>query len=253
MAITDRKEVVTMSFNETIKGWTSFHTIYPDWMLGMNNEFYSFKNGDLYIHHQDDVPRNNFYGVQYDSKISMMVNSSPSDIKEIKAFSLEGNKPWSMKIKAYVREIDDFTESSILTSEFINKEGIWYAYARRNEDPKQVDSKSAYGIGVVTHIEGNQVYVLGGNSLITQNDVVANENMDVLGTIENSEVLLDQIILTLSDTSGISVDDFLIGVKDARIEGGNLRGYTIRLDLTNSDVSKVELFAVNTEISKSFP
>jgi len=251
--MTENKEVMTVSYNETIKGWTSFHSFFPDLMLGMNNEFYSFSNGDLFKHNSDNVPRNNFYGVQYDSKLSVMVNQTPSTIKELKNISLEGNKPWGVKLKAYVRDLGDFKESTIQTSEFVVKEGIWHAYVRRDENPNQLDSKSAYGIGTVSNITGNTVTLFGGSSFITNGDVIANDSMTVLGEIVSSNIDGNAITLVLTSTVGINVGNFLLGVKDARIEGGNLRGYTIRVDLTNTDVDKVELFAVNAEISKSFP
>jgi len=44
-----------------------------------------------------------------------------------------------------------------------------------------------------------------------------------------------------------------VGVKNPRYEGGNLRGYVIRMDLDVQQDDKAELFAVNSEIMKSYP
>ncbi len=33
----------TLSYSEGVQGWTSFFSFYPDWMIGMNNYFYTFK------------------------------------------------------------------------------------------------------------------------------------------------------------------------------------------------------------------
>ena len=40
----------TLTFDDGVKGWTSFYSYIPDFMIGMNNYFYSFKNGNLYRH-----------------------------------------------------------------------------------------------------------------------------------------------------------------------------------------------------------
>jgi len=41
-------------------------------------------------------------------------------------------------------------------------------------------------------------------------------------------------------------------MKNSRVEGGNLRGYIIKLDLDIITNTKVELFAVNSEVIKSY-
>lgn len=244
----------TITYDEQVKGWTSFHSFNPEWILGMNNNMFTFKNGELYIHNSDDVPRNTFYGTQYPSKISMMFNDSPSEIKELKGISLEGNYSWDSLITAFVSNIDDNMISSIDSVEFEKKEGIWYAYARRNEDSGQLDSKSAYGIGVVENIAGNTIKIKGFSDLIVSGDsLVKGSNLSVIGKIETSERDGDYTNLTLNSTSGLSIGDFVIGTKNPRIEGGNLRGYTIRVDLEITKNDKVELFAVNNEVIKSNP
>lgn len=241
----------TLTFDEKVKGWTSFHSFFPEFMLGMNNKFFSFKNGELWEHHSDNVLRNNFYGVQYTSKIGLMVNDSPSEIKELQAISLEGNDTWSALIKAYISNSDDYMESSIDTVEFVKKEGIWFAYARRNESDTAFDSKATYGIGIIEDITGLVVVTTGWSSSLCIGDRIFNgTTLAQIGTIINlNEVDLE---ITLDSAVGLSNGDFLVGMKDPRIEGGNLRGYTIRMDLENASTTKVELFAVNAEVMKSF-
>ena len=80
----------TTTFDERVKGWTSFHSFSPDFMIGMNNQFFTFKNGDLYIHHEDEENHNTFYGEKYPSKVSVMFNDNPSDIKVVKSLTIEG-------------------------------------------------------------------------------------------------------------------------------------------------------------------
>lgn len=250
-----KNEKYTITFDERVKGWTSFHSFYPDYMIGMNSRFFTFTGGNLFMHHSPNVDRNNYYGVSYPSKLSVMINDNPSDIKELQAVSLEGNYSWEALIRAYISNVDDFIESSIHDVEFVRKEGIWYAYARRNEDQNQEDSKSMYGIGTVVDITGSVVQINGNSEIMVEGDsLVRGLNMTIIGNMSNISYNKSTGIttLTLSSTFGLSVGDFVVGKKEARIEGGNLRGYTMRADLEISKPDKVELFAVNAEVMKSY-
>jgi hypothetical protein len=243
----------TLTYDEKVKGWTSFHTFKPDFMVAMNNDMFSFDQGDLYIHHDISADYNEYYGVTQPSKVSVMVNDSPSEIKELKALSLEGSEPWDLSIRAYKTSKSDFTSSSVFISEFKKKEGLWFAYARRDEDTTHLNSKSTYGIGKVTSVVGNKIYYNGGSDLLTSKDTLLRaSDLGVVGTISTDS---DNIITLVeaSPTYTPSVGEFILGRKPARIEGGNLRGYTLRIDLTIDEAEKVELFAVNSEVIKSAP
>jgi hypothetical protein len=77
-----------------MQGWTSFPFV-PDFMTKLNNRFFT-KNGQLYLHNDETNPiRNNFYGVQYGSKITTVINEANSEDKIFKNIVLEGNKPWN--------------------------------------------------------------------------------------------------------------------------------------------------------------
>lgn len=239
----------TLTFDEKVKGWTSFHSFFPDYMLGMNNKFFTFKNGELYQHHSDNVDRNNYYDVPNTSKVSIMVNDSPSEIKELQALSLEGNQSWDALIKAYVSNSDDYMESSITSIEFLKKEGIWYAYARRNESTSQYDSKSTYGLGTISNITATTFDLNGGSASLCVGDVIVRgTDLSNFGTI----ISINGSTIEVATTTSLVNGDYVIGMKDPRVEGGNLRGYTLRVDLETTSINKVELFAVNTEVMKSF-
>jgi hypothetical protein len=240
----------TLTFDEQAKGWTSFHSFIPEFMLGMNNNFFSFKNGELYKHHSDNVPRNTFYGVQYPSKVSVIVNDSPSEIKQLQAVSLEGNNSWEALIRAYVSNSDDYLQSSIKSAEFVKKEGIWYAYARKNESVDSYDSNSTYGLGTISTVTPTTFILNGGStSLCVGDSIIKGSDLTTIGTIIN---LLDNNTIEIFSTTGLIEGDYVLGMKDPRVEGGDLRGYSLRLDLEAQENSKVELFAVNVEVIKSF-
>ena len=243
------KEEYTVTFDEKVKGWTSFHSFFPDIMVGMNNSFYSFKDGNLYLHHEDTSSINTYYGEQYPSKISVMMNDSPSEIKELQAVSLEGSETWETVIRAYVANVDDFIESSIKRGEYVQKEGIWFAHARRNESTEHFDSKSTYGIGSVTGVVGTTLTINGGSGLLCVGDVILKgSDVSVVGTILS--ITGDQV--EVSSLGSVVSGDFILGMKDPRIEGGSLRGYTLRFDLEIMENKKVELFAINAEFMKSY-
>jgi len=239
----------TLTFDEKVKGWTSFHSFFPEYMVGMNNKFFTFNNGELYEHHSDNVARNNYYGMQYDSTIDVMVNDSPSEIKELQAVSLEGNASWEALIQAYISNSDDVMSSSITAAEFVKKEGIWYAYARRNESDIAFDSKATYGLGTISGLTATTFELNGGStSLCIGDTIVRGSDLNQIGVI----TAISGSTITLDTTAGLVNADFVVGMKDSRIEGGNLRGYTMRVGLSSSAVGKVELFAVNLEVMKSF-
>lgn len=248
------KKDYTITFDEKVKGWTSFHSYHPDFMMGMNNKFFTFSGGNLYKHNSDTSNRNNFYGVEYPSKISLMINESPSDIKFLQAVSLEGSHPWETSIEAYVSDVSDVIKSSLKETDFTKKEGLWYAHARRNEDVNQTNSRAVYGIGEIISIGVNQIVIKGGSSSLTSSDVLLKgSDLSIIATVDShSESNGETTIITTSDTGNYIVGDFVLGRKNPRIEGGNLRGYTMRMDLEITNNNKIELFAVNSEVKKSY-
>ena len=84
----------TLTYSESTQGFPSFYSYFPDMMIGMNNYLYSFKGGDLYRHNTNET-RNNYYGVQYNSTITSVINESPLENKIFKTISLESDAAWS--------------------------------------------------------------------------------------------------------------------------------------------------------------
>lgn len=237
----------TITFDEEINGWTSFHSFLPDWMISLNNRFYTIKDGQLYRHNETAVGRNTFYGVSYPSKVSVMMNDHPSEVKVFKSFFQEGTQPWDTTLTSYESDSDEFKRSNIGASEFKEKEGFWYGYIRRNELSGDTTSRATYGIGVPTDITGNNVTYAQLPSSITVGDSVYKEDQTLIGNI----TAINGNVLTLSSVAGLTGSDFTYGQKDTRIEGAQIRGYVMRVDLENDSTSKRELYAVNSEVFKS--
>jgi len=62
--------IYTLTYDDGVKGFPSFYTFFPDWMIGMNNYFYTFKEGNLYRHNTNER-RNNYYGIDYASIMTL--------------------------------------------------------------------------------------------------------------------------------------------------------------------------------------
>ncbi len=243
----------TVTFDEDVKGFTSFHSYIPDFMLGMNNDFFSTKDGQLYIHNdEDNVNRCNFYGVQYDSSITYVSNEFPSAVKFAKAIKLEANRAMDVEIKGYLSdEINESTSSTISQSEFKLKEGLRYAYVRRNERTDDLSAKNVYGLGVVDSVLGAVVTLttdvpLGsiavGDMLYSQSGVAVAEIESYSGTD-----------ITLQLAQAIAPGTFVYGTKATKIEGSSIRGYNFEVKLTDPATSRLELFASNLNLAQSFP
>ena len=85
----------TLSYSDGVKGWPSFYSFLPDYLIGMNSYFYSFHQGQLYRHNTNET-RNNYYGVQYNSKMTGVFNIEPQTIKLFKTMSLESDAAWGV-------------------------------------------------------------------------------------------------------------------------------------------------------------
>lgn len=83
----------TIAFSELLNRWTSFYSFTPEGYQRLNTRMLSFKNGALYKHSENST-YNNFYGVQYTSKITPVCNIEPSKEKILQNVSTESKHVW---------------------------------------------------------------------------------------------------------------------------------------------------------------
>jgi hypothetical protein len=85
----------TLTFDEDVSGWTSFFDFKPNWGGSLRNNFYTFKNGEIWKHYS---PANSgwgrFYGVDYDSSVEVIFNPDVSLVKTFKTINYEGSTGW---------------------------------------------------------------------------------------------------------------------------------------------------------------
>lgn len=245
LCVTNNEETFTIGFKEGVKGWVSRYSYVPERMLGLNNSFYSFKDGELYLHDSENVARNNFYGEQFTSKVTVVFNDVPSDDKIFKTFVLESDAAWDVTLST------NYTNGVINASEFTSKESRWFAYIRKNENASDLNS-SAQGIGTITASSGLTVTVENVPSNVSYGDTLYQINgssQEVVGVIDS---ISNNVITLVSLTNTPINSAFAFSKKDARIEGSEIRGYYLEAELENDSTNAVELFAVNTNLVKSY-
>jgi len=91
----------TLVFDEGVKGWTSFLDFKPTRAFSLNNLYYTFNSGKLYQQYLGTYA--NFYGVTYQSDVTVVLNSQPSVVKVFQTVNYEGGPGW---------ELDSFIGSS---------------------------------------------------------------------------------------------------------------------------------------------
>jgi hypothetical protein len=241
----------TISYSERANqgqgGWTTFYSWVPDWMCKLNNRLFTIKDGQLWKHHDQDNPlRNNFYGVHYPSKIVTVFNDSNSEDKIFKTLALESNKAWGAKVRT------NYTESTVKASEFNQRESRFFAYIRKNENPNDLRGHTAQGVGVISSIAGLSITFAMMPNLINVGDELYQVNagvqelIGIIDDIDMNTLTVDSIITTPV------VGYFCFAKKNARIEGGEVRGKFMEVTLENNDTDYVEILAVNTNAVKSF-
>ena len=247
----------TLTYDEKVRGWTSFHSYIPDYMVNLNNEFYTFKDGQLYQHNKTTGNRNTYYGTAYNSEVEISSNAAPSEVKIYKTIEIEGNSSgWDVTI---VTDLDEghVDKSSFLKSEDTDNtynEGMYSAYIKRNTDDEvNTELLSVQGIGNLDLVSGlNYTFNSGVPGSISVGDVIYQAiggAYNKIGTITNN----DGSIITVGTAAIVpSVNDFIFAAKSPIAESYGLKGYYASVKLVSDSTSAVELYAVNSEVSKSF-
>ena len=109
-------EQTTTSYSELAKGWSSFKSFHPQQGVSLNNNYYTFSDGSLYEHHINTT-RNNFYGVQGTSDITVLFNDQPNLVKSFMSLNYEGSI-------AKIPNFDTEATSSWLTGNYSSNSGL---------------------------------------------------------------------------------------------------------------------------------
>jgi len=258
---------VTLTYSPSVKGWTSFHSFIPEWMVGMNSNFYTFYQGKPWKHHSNTT-RNQYYASEgiASSIVTFVFNDGPIETKMFKTIELEGTKSWKADMSS------DLHTAKIESQYFVLKEGSFFANVRRNvESGLNVDfsqiSTQGLGDAVSTVLTGNILKVNFTlqttqqlNPIVDIGDIAYFKNaagnlleMGAITGISNSDVFGSGFIEVTNTTNTPVAANFVFAVKNSVAESYGLRGHYNEVTLTNSDQTKTNLFAVSSEIFKSYP
>lgn len=237
----------------TQNGWPSRFSFLPDFMTGMNNDFFTFNDGDIWIHHSENVPRCNYYGVQYEAKVKTVFNEYVDDDKLFKTVNLDSSAAWGTVITS------DLSSGVIESDWYSLKETEWYGYIRRadtntitgndtlNLSTQGIGTALSWSVSTVTFsftlsnssfAVGDTIYKVSGGTLV---------QVGPIDSYTGTTITIDTPLTT------IAPGDMVVVGKNKIAESNGVRGYFADIELTYSGVDSVELFSVGTEMFKSFP
>lgn len=239
----------TISHSEENKGWTSFWNFVPDWFIRLNSNFLSIKDGQLWLHNDISNPKMNIlYGVKVDSKIKTVINEAMTDDKIFKTLVLESDEKWEAVLTT------NLTNSEIKLEEFNTRESRQFSFIRGNESSGSLQGNAAQGIGVITNVSSNQISYSTIPDLINIGDVlfqingVLQQQIGIIQLINRTTNVITVTSIITAPTNGF----YSYAQKNSRIEGEEMRGYYMEVELTNTTDVNSELFGVSTNAVKSY-
>ena len=245
----------TVSYDTGNSVWNTQYSYRPEAIESIDDTLYTFKNGLIYKH-STSADRSTYYGVPYDTVIEVVSAQNPSMVKSYESISLEGTASWA----ASITNTDQST--SILSSDFSERERNWYAYVPR-------DSSANTGSSTITSLSGSsEIFALGAVESITGSDIKFTSSVGYitfpmgaslykvsgssLVSISNTvSSVSNDTITCAAAVSGVIVGDEIIAIGNGAVEGDQMRDYYAKIRLTNDATSEIELYAVNTVYSKS--
>lgn len=240
----------TLTFSNKAEGWTSRWSYRPEWMIGLNSSFYSFKGGNLY-EHDTNSNRTQFYGNSPSGfSISTIFNEEPTTIKMFKTLALD------CTFGLDTIGATDLDQIQMSKSNYVNKEGEFFSYLRRPAGQIDLQLLSSQGIGTVSSVVGTTITMNSSFTNISQGDSI----YEFVGSTPNLVGIVQSVsgnnITVNTIFSSPSPGDYLICVKQSSVESYGARGYfmDVTLSLSGNDATpEVELFAIKTSVFKSFP
>jgi hypothetical protein len=275
----------TLTYSDQAEGWPSYYSYYPDWMIGMNNYFYTWKGGDLYRHNDSASDRNTFYLQWWNkhtppnpaaafspSTLTSVFNPSPLENVLFKTIDLQGDDPWDVQLET------DIQNSGFIDSAwFEKKEATYFAFVR-NTSSGEFSLRSLTGVGITsnavivnaavttmtinTQVDsiisiGDAIYWADSSVLpLPLTPIYAGILMDVTRTPSQTTLTVDTITCLPSGicpTPIVSPIFYVLYVKNSIAESHGVLGHYCTFVMQNDKKSKIELFAVDADVMKSYP
>lgn len=261
----------TLTYSEKSNGWPSFYSFVPEFMMGMNNDFYTFDGGNLWLHNSGNV-YNNFYGVQYNSTIKSVINQEALESKLFRTFVIEGDDPWTGSFDSDLQQFGDIDQDW-----YEKRENSWYGYIRNTGATPALDGeyalRSAKGIGLAQSTSsGTQISAI--ISFSTSPHIIIPSSLaigDIIyysvppyvtpilyGTVTDITVDIPGGLnyITVDATAGtwpIPIQNPLVFyLKNATAESNGVLGHYLEFELTSDETVKTEMIGVKAETVKSY-
>lgn len=155
---------VTVAFSEDANRWVGYYSYKPEFMVKFINDFFVFRNGELWEQNVNPL-RNNFFGVQYTSKIEFYCNLNPTQVKIFHSMREKSNKAWSapeLLIYPYYGKPEGQL-SRLKKGRFRSLQGDWFSdFLRDMNDPRYLTEEEALFKGA--ELQGSLMKVTIENS-----------------------------------------------------------------------------------------
>ena len=162
---------LTFVFYEELNRWKSFEGFYPEMYGTLGSQLFSFQNGGLWIHDSDNIPANNFYGVQQPTLLTFCTNPQERVVKNPMSMEIHSNQPWDcantgdITIAAGPNSILPQL-SRLKPNKFVKKKNLFFAAFDRNiNTPNLPPGKNAI-------VDGDVLYY--NEMLVTLNNLTGN-------------------------------------------------------------------------------
>jgi len=269
--VTLRNYTLTYDTDQRIQGWPSFYSYAPDYMIGMNSYFYTFRAGELYRHNAN-AERNNFYGVVYNSTLTTVFNTEVLNNKLYKTLELQGAEAWGAQLTSDIQ-----TSFDMPLTYFERKEQVWFAFVRNQDTTTNFSLRSVNGIANSINVSTGtpsavaitfdaSVDLSGINAAAVAAGNVADSLFFGTGTPTFCGQITDVIIDPQAGLKRITVDTtvpggnipvgstlYYMSVKNAIAESHGVLGHYAVAKFTHPGRTQAELFAVRSDVMRSYP
>jgi hypothetical protein len=249
----------SVAFKEGVNGWTSRFSFVPEAAISLNNDYYTMKNGELWVH--NNATRSNFYGTQANSTVTPIFNDAPSSIKNFKTLSYEGDTGWVADVLTDQQdgEVEAWKKKENLYFNYIKGKattlsnidsGEFAVQGLGNPTSTEEDAATIDGASVQTY---NLVFPRALNVSLQKGDKVyfadasASDAVKIIGTcgIVNGNTVT---VIWEAPFNEPVAQDFIFFVKDTEKNTSGIIGYHASVEMKTTSSDKKELFAVNSEV-----